>query len=69
MTLDEFGSILDDLKPGFGAHMRHSSYELLFPPGEPDQGARKRAYDFARDRGCKIDNSPKEQLIWFYKDA
>ncbi|MZR14238.1 hypothetical protein GQE99_14540 [Maritimibacter sp. DP07] len=68
MTLDEFGRILGGLEPGQGAFMRHSSYEMLFPPGEPDQGARERAYKFAREHGCKIDNSSEQKFIWFYRE-
>ena len=69
MTLDELDAILRDLTAGKGARVPYDIYELLFPPGEPDQDARARAYAFARDRGVKIDNRPDNNAVWFYKDA
>jgi len=69
ITLAEFSKTLSDLKPGQGARLNYEAYELLFPPGEPDDDARGRAFRFAREHGCRIDNRPNERAIWFYKNA
>ncbi|MBE1207454.1 hypothetical protein [Aminobacter carboxidus] len=69
MTLDDLGKILGGLEPGKGARVPYDVYELLFPPGEPDDGARGRAYEFARAHDARIDNRPDDNAVWFYKDA
>ncbi len=69
MTLEDFGKTLKELAPGEGARVAYDVYEDLFPPGEPDDGARGRAYDFARAHGVKIDNRPDNNAVWFFKDA
>lgn len=67
MTLGEFGSTLRQLTPGKAAHVPYDIYEELFPPGEPDQNARARAYEFAKANGCVIDNRPKQREVLFVK--
>lgn len=69
MTLDDLDKILRELEAGKGARVPYDVYELLFPPGEPDDGARGRAYKFASERGIKIDNRPDDNSVWFFKDA
>ncbi|WJI36439.1 MULTISPECIES: hypothetical protein [Mesorhizobium] len=69
MTLDDLDKILRELEAGKGARVPYDVYELLFPPGEPDDGARGRAHTFARERNVKIDNRPDDNAVWFYKDA
>jgi hypothetical protein len=69
MNLEELDVILRDLQPGQGARVPYDVYELLFPPGEPDDGARGRAYRFARERGVRIDNRPDDNSVWFYREA
>jgi hypothetical protein len=54
--LEEFGEILCSLQVGERRALPLDVYELLFPPGEPDDGARARAYEFARAHGCEIRN-------------
>jgi hypothetical protein len=67
MTLDEFAATLMSLPPGNAAHVPYDIYEVLFPPGEPDDGARGRAYDFAKDHGCIIENRPSGREVLFVK--
>jgi hypothetical protein len=67
MTLDEFKAQLKDLKPGQAAYIPYELYEKLFPPGEPDQDARVRAYEFAKATGCVIDNRPAQREVLFVK--
>jgi hypothetical protein len=46
------------------------SYEihaLLFPPGEPDENARERAYNFAEQRGFVMENRIAQAHICFKK--
>ena len=59
MTLEEFKATLTALPPGKAAHVPYEIYEAFFPPGEPDQGAREAAYNFAKACGCIIDNRAK----------
>jgi hypothetical protein len=67
MTLDEFEGVLRQLQPGQGAHLSYDTYRELFPPGEPDEAARSRAYEFARSHSCQIENHPNERVMVFYK--
>lgn len=67
VTLEEFGKTLADLKPGQSADVPYHVYEELFPPGEPDQGARKRAYDFAKAAGVAIDNQVAAGVVRFHR--
>jgi hypothetical protein len=69
MTLDELRSLLGGLSPGKAAHISYDVYELLFPPGEPDQGARARAYEFAKSNGCVIDHRSAKREVLFVKPA
>ncbi len=45
----------------------YDTYADLFPPGEPDEGARQRAWQFARDNGCAINNRSAEEVVFFVK--
>jgi hypothetical protein len=56
MTIDEFGEMLCALTVGEWCSLPLDVYELLFPPGEPNDGARGKAYVFARAHGCEIKN-------------
>ena len=67
MTLDQFIITLRQLKPGQAAHAPYEIYAELFPPGEPDQDARARAYEFAKANGCVIDNRPAQREVLFVK--
>jgi hypothetical protein len=67
LTLTDFGDMLRPLSVGQRATLPYATYELLFPPGEPDDGARIRAFEFARSYGCEIDNQPSAGLVSFVK--
>jgi hypothetical protein len=69
VTLEEFSEELKAVKVGQYAQMSHDVYAELFPPGEPDQGARDRCAKFARSHGFRIENKPDHKVIWFVKDA
>lgn len=69
MTEEEFRKILDDVQPGQGARVPYDVFETLFPPGEPHDAARAKAYSVARDAGLRIDNRPDDSAVWFYRDA
>ena len=69
MTVDELRATLTNLQPGKTAGIHHDIYAELFPPGEPDEGARAACYNFAKSLGCRIENKPHEKTIWFVKDA
>ena len=56
VTLYEFRTTLKDLAPGQAAHVPYEIYQGLSPPGEPDEGARARAFEFAKANGCEIAN-------------
>lgn len=68
MSLDELKKALLQMEPGQCVPMTHALYAELFPPGEPDEGARGRAFEFARANGCRIDNRPHEEAIAFVKN-
>jgi hypothetical protein len=65
MTLGDFGNLLDALIVGQTCTLPYDVYAVVFPPGEPDQDARTRAFDFARDRGCTIENMVREMQVVF----
>jgi hypothetical protein len=67
MTLEEFENVLKQLTPGQGAHLPYDTYQQLFPPGEPDETARARAYGFARSHSCQIENHSNDRVVVFYK--
>jgi hypothetical protein len=69
VTIDEFEGTLRQLVPGQAAHVPYYLYEELFPPGEPDQNSRERAYEFAKANGCIIDNRPKTREVLFVKPS
>ena len=58
MTLNDLKTGLGILKPGQMLSMSYAVYELIFPPGEPDELARTRAWAFAEEYGCTIKNLP-----------
>jgi hypothetical protein len=67
MTLDDLKTGLGILKPGQMLSMSYAVYELVFPPGEPDELARTRAWAFAEEYGCTIKNLPSEKRILFLR--
>lgn len=69
MTIDGLRTTLSSLQPGQCAGLHYDIYGDLFPPGEPDVNARAACYEFARSLGCRIENKPQEQTVWFVKDA
>lgn len=56
------------LQQGDATCIPYEVYSDLFPPGEPDQDARDRAFVFARHNACTIDNRPKDQIVCFVKN-
>lgn len=69
MNLDELRVQLLALQAGQMAGIHHDVYADLFPPGEPDENARAACLDFARSVGCRIENRPAEETVWFIKGA
>jgi hypothetical protein len=67
MTLNDLKTGLGILKPGQMLSMSYAVYELVFPPGEPDELARTRAYALAEEYGCTIKNLPSEKRVLFLK--
>jgi hypothetical protein len=66
-TLEDFETALSKLQPGQVAEVTYSTYDILFPPGEPDELARERAYNLAKKLDCTIQNQPAMQRILFLK--
>jgi hypothetical protein len=48
MTVSEFRIVLRELPADQAAHVPYEVFAELFPPGEPDDDARERAYRFAK---------------------
>ena len=67
MTLDDLKTGLGILKPGQMLSVSYAVYELIFPPGEPDELARTRAWALAEEYGCTIKNLPSEKRVLFLK--
>jgi hypothetical protein len=67
MPLDEFRAALQALPAGMSLHVTYDSFSKLFPPGEPDDGARARALQLAMANGCYIENRPQSHEIIFVK--
>ena len=58
-TLAQLSDRLTRLSVGQRTALPYSVYAGLFPPGEPDDGARVAAFGFAREHGCVIENQPR----------
>jgi len=58
---------LGKLSLGQRTALPYSVYGALFPPGEPDDGARVAAFVFARDHGCVIENQPAARQVVFIR--
>jgi hypothetical protein len=69
VTIDQLSEILAGLRTGDRACIPYDIYEVLFPPGEPDVDARAHCYEFAKSAACRIENEPRNQKVWFVKDA
>lgn len=69
MTLERLKLDIEAMAKGEYAAIPYSIYEVLFPPGEPDEGARERCYNFANKLGCRIENKPQIYQVWIVKDA
>ena len=67
MTLNDLKTGLGILKPGQMLSMSYAVYELVFPPGEPDELARTRAYGLAEEYGCVIKNLHSEKRVLFLR--
>src|SRR2546421_1672250 len=63
MNLDDLGDKLAALNPGDVAEVPYDVYASLFPPGEPDDNARMRAYNFAKAHDCTFDNWPSDRIV------
>jgi hypothetical protein len=66
-TLPDLQAELKALAPGAACCIHHDTFAELFPPGEPDDSARRAALAFAKANGCIIDNRPSEQTLCFVK--
>jgi len=60
MTLGDFGNLLDALIVGQTCTLPYDVYAVVFPPGEPDQDARTRAFDSLGIAGA-------QSKIWFVR--
>ena len=69
LTRDELEGTLSEVKFGQGARIPYDVFELIFPPGVHDDGAKNAPYDFARRLGLKIDNRPDDDAVWFYREG
>lgn len=67
MTLDELRTELVALRWDHAIGIPYDVFALLFPPGEPDEGAHERAYKFAKESGCTISNHQAEKIVFFIR--
>lgn len=66
-TLDDLKKDIEICANGKAVAVHYDVYEELFPPGEPDEGARERAYKFAGEHGCTINNRVTDRIVYFVK--
>ena len=64
-SLARLSERLRSLRVGQRTALPYSVYAVLFPPGEPDDGARVAAFGFAREHGCVMENQPPAQQVVF----
>ena len=69
MNLDDLGDKLAALNPGDVAEVPYNVYASLFPPREPDDNARARAYNFAKAHDCTFDYWPSDRIVIFVKSS
>jgi hypothetical protein len=69
MSLDEFRLPLTDLRPGKAAHVPYDVFSIMFPPGVEDDGAKVRAYDFAKANGCVVEHRASDQEVLFVRQS
>jgi hypothetical protein len=67
MTLEDFKGTLTALQRGNAAHVNYEMFEILFPPGIEDDGAKDRAYKFAKGCGCVIEHCANDRDVLFVK--
>lgn len=67
MTLDEFEATLRSLPAGEAAQVSYQLFSELFPPGEPDDYARRTALQLAMAHGCYVQNRPHAHDLLFIK--
>ena len=67
VTLADLHDLLCGLSVSQDCRLPYNVYELLFQPGEPDTSARVRAFKFAREHGCEVENDLKAQEVRFVK--
>jgi hypothetical protein len=66
-TLQDLANEIAAAPAGGAVGVGYDVYEELFPPGEPDQGARAKAWEFAKANGCAVNNRPTERTVFFVK--
>ena len=64
-TLAHLSELLQRLPAGQSRAIPYSVYRVLFPPGEPDEGARVLAFRFAGEHGCVLENQPRALQVVF----
>ncbi len=68
MTRGQLRKMLSEMEPGQYVDIPYDLYAEIFPPGEPDEGAREACYNFAKELGCRIDNKADSEKVSFVKD-
>ena len=68
-SLEDLKSELAAMEPGEETCVAYGQYALLFPPGEPDQGARNAAVAFAKADDCTVSNRRDDNLVCFVRPA
>jgi hypothetical protein len=66
-SLEDLRAEIAACPSGRAVGLSYDVYAELFPPGEPDEFARGRAWQFAKDNGCAINNRVTEQTVLFVK--
>jgi hypothetical protein len=66
-TLEQLAAALRQLRPGEAAEMTDDVFELFFPPGIKDDGAKGRALTFAWENGCVIDRRAEKTAVYFMR--
>jgi hypothetical protein len=67
MIIDEFRELLASLPPGKTADVPYAIFDMLFPPGHLNDGAKEAAYKFAKANGCGIEHYTQSEIVTFVK--
>ena len=68
MTISDLRAVIADMPAGDKFGITNELFAELFPPGKRDVNAMAHCYEFAKVVGCRIENNPEDNEIFFVKE-